>query len=151
MRIWILLSVISTAAIVWLKIIFVKWMLLLSTRFVMLRGKHILVSAFLITRRFYFPCCSWLLISTFWVVGNGRCDGDLYNTIECGWDGEDCLDFNDKYGGNCTVANPYWLEDSFCHGDEYNTEGCNNDNGACKIETDTSNDDFWFWFKEVSR
>ena len=65
-------------------------------------------------------------------TGNGRCDGGDFNTIECGWDGGDCKDFNANYT-NCNVTNPFWLGDKLCDPGEYNTEGCGWDGGDCLI------------------
>ena len=84
------------------------------------------------------------------ILGNGRCDGGTYNSIECGFDGGDCLVFNSKYP-NCTVPNPSWVGDGVCDGDirkvgtedtainmivmmrlfEYHTEACGFDGGDC--------------------
>ena len=69
-------------------------------------------------------------------IGDGSCDGGDYNTEECGWDGGDCIEFNEKYP-NCMVDWPSFLENGYCNaGDysnegDYNTEECGWDGGDC--------------------
>ncbi|EJK65720.1 hypothetical protein THAOC_13395, partial [Thalassiosira oceanica] len=70
-------------------------------------------------------------------LGDGECDGGEYNTPECGYDGSDCLVFNEKYP-DCTVDDPYYLGDGECDGDEYNSEACGFDGGDC-LEKQTEN------------
>ena len=43
-------------------------------------------------------------------IGDGDCDGGEYNTEECGWDGGDCIEFNEKYP-NCKVDDPLFIGD----------------------------------------
>ena len=38
-----------------------------------------------------YPDCR---VDTPMYIGNGHCDGGLYNTTECGWDGGDCVDID---------------------------------------------------------
>jgi len=66
-------------------------------------------------------------------TGNGRCDGGDFNTIECGYDGGDCKDFNAKNYTNCNVENPFWVGDGVCDGDKegYYDESCGWDGGDC--------------------
>ena len=64
-------------------------------------------------------------------ISDTLCDGGLYNTEECGWDGGDCVDFNDKYP-DCKVDHPSWIGSGFCRGGEYNTEECGWDGGDCE-------------------
>jgi hypothetical protein len=65
------------------------------------------------------------------LVGDGTCDGGDYNTAECGFDGGDCEDFNNKYP-NCNVAFPYLIGDGLCDGGDYNTAECGFDGGDCE-------------------
>jgi hypothetical protein len=86
----------------------------------------------------YYPNCS--VPNPEW-IGDGDCDGDVYNTTECEWDGMDCspLCDNDGYFGpncdlhypNCSVPNPQWIGDGACDGDVYNTEACGYDGTDC--------------------
>ncbi|GFH44530.1 hypothetical protein CTEN210_01004 [Chaetoceros tenuissimus] len=69
----------------------------------------------------------------FW-IGDGYCQGGPYNTEECGFDGGDCLEFNQKYP-NCTLYElpfPFGgvLGDGWCV-NWYNTEECGWENGDC--------------------
>ena len=48
-------------------------------------------------------------------IGDGRCNGGKYNTAECGWDGEDCIDFNEKYPA-CRVDYPKYIGNGKCNG-----------------------------------
>ena len=63
-------------------------------------------------------------------IGDGHCEGGEYNTEECGFDGGDCIDFNEKYP-NCKVDDPYRIADEYCKGGDYNTEECGFDGGKC--------------------
>ena len=68
------------------------------------------------------------------VIGNGRCDGGDYNTEECGYDGGDCTQFNQKYP-NCTALYPFHIGDGRCDDSDYygyyNTSECGYDGGDC--------------------
>lgn len=65
-------------------------------------------------------------------IGDGKCWVE-YNTEECGWDGGDCIEFNEKYP-NCTVDNPFWIGNNMCDEeyDGYNTKECGYDGGDCQ-------------------
>eukprot|EP00979_Chaetoceros_neogracilis_P005577 scaffold1017_cov147-Chaetoceros_neogracile.AAC.1 len=56
--------------------------------------------------------------------------GGDYNTIECGFDGGDCEEFNAEYP-NCTVDYPYAVGNGDCNGRDYNTTECGFDGGDC--------------------
>lgn len=64
------------------------------------------------------------------LIGNKICEFRSYNIEECGFDGGDCIDFNEKYP-NCTVEYPSYIGDGICRGGEYNTEECGWDGGDC--------------------
>lgn len=64
-------------------------------------------------------------------IGDGSCDGGDYNTVECGFDGGDCVTFNAQYP-ECKVDLPYWIGYfNTCDGGEYNTIECGWDGGDC--------------------
>ena len=63
-------------------------------------------------------------------IGDGDCDGGLYNTLTCGWDGGDCEQFNEIYP-NCTVELPSWIGDGWCDDSSYNITECGWDGGDC--------------------
>merc|ERR1719491_1290673 len=44
------------------------------------------------------------------LVGNGECNGGKYMSPECGYDGEDCIEFLQKYP-ICIVDYPYYVGD----------------------------------------
>ena len=56
-------------------------------------------------------------------LGNGHCDGNIYFTNECAFDGGDC--------SSCNVTYPSWVGDRICDGNEYLTTGCSMDAGDC--------------------
>ena len=49
-------------------------------------------------------------------LGNGICDYGYINTADCGYDGGDCLSFNEI----CAVPDTSSVGDGFCDGSEYN-------------------------------
>ncbi len=51
------------------------------------------------------------------------------NSMECGYDGGDCIEFNAKYP-NCHVPHPYRVGDGFCH-QHFNHSDCDFDGGDC--------------------
>jgi hypothetical protein len=71
-------------------------------------------------------------------LGNGRCDGDKYNTAECNWDGGDCLEFNTNYP-KCTAEYPHFIGDGVCNFLQHNTTECNWDGGDCNFYRDLPN------------
>ena len=74
------------------------------------------------------------------LVGDGMCNGGLYNTAECLWDAGDCIYYNTMYP-NCHVPNPSLIGDGKCDGDEYSTEQCDWDGGDCPVAEDEDTPD----------
>ena len=72
----------------------------------------------------HFPDC--LIHPSFGsLLGNGEClNEEPYNTEECGYDGGDCIAFNDKYP-DCTARFADTIGDGNClNYGAYNTEAC---------------------------
>ena len=65
------------------------------------------------------------------LLGNGRCDGGAFNTLECEWDAGDCEVFKNEYP-NCPAIDPWKIRNEVCDGGDYNTEVCGWDGGDCK-------------------
>ena len=66
-------------------------------------------------------------------ITNGKCDGGELNTLECAFDGGDCINHNLAFPG-CNVKDPeVQLGNGECDGDLYNTPECKYDNGDCII------------------
>jgi len=64
---------------------------------------------------------------------NGICDGGELNTLECAFEGGDCINHNLAFPG-CTVKDPeILLGNGACDGGLYNTLQCKYDNGDCII------------------
>jgi hypothetical protein len=63
------------------------------------------------------------------MLKDGKCNGGVLNSFQCGFDGGDCLDFNMAFP-NCKALNAYEVGDGVCQR-EYNTEECGYDGGDC--------------------
>merc|ERR1712071_660465 len=63
------------------------------------------------------------------LIGDERCHGREYNTPECGFDGGDCMQFNEDYP-DCPVDCPECIGNGFCS-NEHNTPECRFDGGDC--------------------
>jgi hypothetical protein len=63
-------------------------------------------------------------------IGDDICDGGDYNTVECGFDGGDCNDFNMNFPA-CAAEFPFLLANGKCEGGAYNTPECDYDGGDC--------------------
>lgn len=77
-----------------------------------------------------YPDCPVSLPS---LLGNGYCNGGVYNTEACGFDHGDCVEdtiANLSVKG-CSVPLPELLGDGKCQGGPYNTEACDYDGGDC--------------------
>ena len=61
---------------------------------------------------------------------DGWCNGGLYNTFECEYDGGDCHEFNHQYP-DCDVELPYRVGENVCWAGSYNTPQCGYDGGDC--------------------
>jgi hypothetical protein len=65
------------------------------------------------------------------LIGNGICNGGEFNTVQCGFDHGDCVDFNLAYP-DCNVPEPNRVGDRECdENDVYNIEECKFDGGDC--------------------
>lgn len=70
-------------------------------------------------------------------IGDGYCDGYSYNTVECGYDGGDCAEANEKLRQSypdCILEDGSFDPESFADGrcdGEFNVEGCGWDGGDC--------------------
>jgi len=61
--------------------------------------------------------------------GDKRCDGGSFNSVQCAFDGGDCVNFNLAYP-NCATIDPWRIGDGTC--DEiFNTIECNYDGADC--------------------
>jgi hypothetical protein len=63
-------------------------------------------------------------------IGDGKCDGGVFNTVQCGFDGGDCIQFRMSYP-DCDVPVPSKINDGICQ-IQYNTTECKFDGGDCK-------------------
>jgi len=66
------------------------------------------------------------------LIGNGRCDGLGLNIEECGWDGGDCVQYNEDYP-DCDADWPRNIGNGRCSGKVggYDTLECKYDGGDC--------------------
>lgn len=62
-------------------------------------------------------------------VGDGTCDGGVFNTVQCNFDGGDCVITNLAFP-KCKVDKPSLIGDGTCQ-DEMNIEDCGFDGGDC--------------------
>jgi len=58
-------------------------------------------------------------------IGDGVCNGGMYNTSKCDFDGGDCR--------GCSVQKPSWIGNEICDGGEYAMEACGFDGGDCPL------------------
>ena len=61
--------------------------------------------------------------------GDGRCDGGIMNSVNCDFDGGDCVNYNLAYP-TCGSAAPWKIGDGICD-QAYNTPECNYDGADC--------------------
>jgi len=71
---------------------------------------------------------------------DNNCDGGIFNSYDCGFDGGDCVDFNLAYPG-CKVAMPTQVGDGICQ-QENNNEKCGFDGGDCCYSS-VQDSEFW--------
>lgn len=78
-----------------------------------------------------YPDCK---VSNTVLIGDSVCfNFGSYNTEECGFDGEDCTEFNSRYP-DCTATFASFIGDGNCDGGSYNTEECGYDAGDCLLQ-----------------
>merc|ERR1712238_67733 len=69
-------------------------------------------------------------------LGDGKCNDKTYNSLKCGFDGGDCVEFEKKYP-TCTIEapyEPYKIGDGSCDPDPpFYTQECGWDGGDCPI------------------
>lgn len=63
-------------------------------------------------------------------LGDGRCDIE-FNTRDCGFDGDDCIELNEKGYPNCDTVNSSIVGNGKCESKWINTEECGWDGGDC--------------------
>ena len=64
------------------------------------------------------------------IVNHRQSTLQLGDTEECGWDGGDCIEFNEKYP-DCDVFVTNLIGNGICDGGDYNTWECGWDGGDC--------------------
>ena len=62
-------------------------------------------------------------------IGDGKCDGGIFNSVQCALDGGDCLSFNIAYP-NCDISQPERVGDGVCN-EELNRVECDYDGTDC--------------------
>lgn len=74
-----------------------------------------------------YPACQVPFAS---YIGDGKCNGGVYNTEDCGWDGGDCVEHNANYPfcNFTTVAN---IGNGLCDKENLNVQECGFDGGDC--------------------
>jgi len=80
----------------------------------------------------YSECFQSMGPTEFSIVADGTCNG-ISNNISCGYDGGDCIDFNERWPG-CKVLETGKIGDEKCDGRigiSYNTKQCGWDGGDC--------------------
>ena len=76
-----------------------------------------------------YPNCAIRDKSEIASMGDGKCNGGLPNTFQCGFDDGDCLEFNIAFP-NCKAINAYQVGDGECQ-PQLNVESCGFDGGDC--------------------
>jgi len=69
------------------------------------------------------------------LISNGICTREL-NSVECGYDGGDCIEFNNLYP-YCDVDKPYLVGNGICDGANYSVRECGCDGGDCVLRNCT--------------
>jgi len=79
-----------------------------------------------------YPDC---VVPEYRLLGDGKCDGNEYNTETCGFDNGDCVKDNskllEKYP-DCLSGEPGLVGNGFCDGGVAFTSDCDFDGGDCK-------------------
>jgi len=81
-----------------------------------------------------YPLCEISKYNDFSRIGDGHCDGGIFNTVQCGLDNGDCINFNIRFP-SCKVQEPELIGDGSCQ-QEYNNQICGFDGGDCCPYTD---------------
>lgn len=75
-----------------------------------------------------YPDCE-VRMSEIHKLGDGMCNGGVYNSFQCNFDGGDCLNFNMAFP-HCKSLNAYEVGDGTCQ-EKHNTKECGFDAGDC--------------------